>query len=659
MQKIEIIIISDESLKNTAFGSLATCKNIHKFLLDLYPNIRMTICSNEFDLDAVVSRNPDLVLLTNKIMIDSCRKTIWLSEYFESNNINYTGSSKEVLKYDVNKTSSKLQILSHGIETAEFFTAIPDQYKSSEDIPIPFPLFIKPNNSANSDGIDSNSFVINFAGFQAKIKELYDIYQEPNLVEEYLPGREFTVSIINADTMLVAPIEIIAPLKDDLRILSKKIKSEDNEILRKITDINIYQKVSNIALSAFKALGARDFGRIDIKMDAHERCYFIEANLTPGMTKGSSYFPKSYELNSLLRYDEVLNLIIRSAIKRQPISKYHKSNKINKYIEIVMIEGDIKQTNIAIDIDAEVILNILSKAYEKVVISIIRNKEDLDDLMKKKPDLVFSGVKYFTFCNHLGKDEIIWLNDYLDDHNISYIGSNRKALENEYDKSVAKDIIRKSNINTADFFTSCPGEYKNKESLPVNFPLFIKPITGGDSRGIDQDSIVNNFEDFEKKVSSINKNQKSNSLIEAYLSGKEYSVAIIEDHLKNSISAMPVEIAPNCQPQKHSILDFDTKIKDAEQVIAVLNLEIHEKISALAIIAFKALNGRSFGRIDIKMDDFGVPYFMEANFMPGLKKGYFYRACFLNQNMSYEQMILMIADTGLFSKKLQNNRLGV
>ena len=659
MQKIEIIIINDESLKNTAFGSLKTCINVHKFLLDLYPNIRMTICSDEFDLNEVINRNPDLVLLTNKIMIDSFGKTIWLSEYFESNNINYTGSCKEVLKYDINKTSSKLQILSHGIETAEFFTAIPDQYKSSEDIPIPFPLFIKPNNSANSDGIDSNSFVINFAGFQKKIKELHDIYQEPILVEEYLPGREFTVSIINADTMLVAPIEIIAPLKDDLRILSKKIKSEDSETLRKITDINIYQKVSNIALAAFKALGARDFGRIDIKMDAHERCYFIEANLTPGMTKDSSYFPKSYELNSLLRYDEVLNLIIRSAVKRKPVLGYQKPNKINKYIEIVMIEGDIKQKNIAIDIDAEVILNILSKAYEKVVISIIRNKEDLDDLMKKKPDLVFSGVKYFTFHNHSGESKIIWLNDYLDDHNISYIGSSRKALENEYDKSVAKDIIKKSNINTADFFTSHPGEYKDKESLPINFPLFIKPIIGGDSRGIDQDSIVDNFEAFQSKVSSISKNQKSDSLIEVFLPGKEYSVAIIENHLKNSISAMPVEIVPNSQPQKHPILDFDAKTKDTEQVIAVLNLEIHDKISALAIIAFKALNGRSFGRIDIKMDDLGIPYFMEANFMPGLKKGYFYRACFLNQNLNYEQMILMIADTGLFSKKAQNKRLGV
>ena len=76
------------------------------------------------------------------------------------------------------------------------------------------------------------------------------------------------------------------------------------------------------------------------------------------------------------------------------------------------------------------------------------------------------SLKYFIFQNHSGESKIIWLNDYLDDHNICYIGSNRKALENEYDKCIAKDIMQKSNINTADFFTSYPGEYKNKKSLP-------------------------------------------------------------------------------------------------------------------------------------------------------------------------------------------------
>jgi len=50
------------------------------------------------------------------------------------------------------------------------------------------------------------------------------------------------------------------------------------------------------------------------------------------------------------------------------------------------------------------------------------------------------------------------------------------------------------------------------------------------------------------------------------------------------------------------------------------------------------------------MDSSGVPHFIDANLMPGLRKGYFYRSCLLNLNMSYEQMILTITDNGLSSK---------
>jgi len=49
------------------------------------------------------------------------------------------------------------------------------------------------------------------------------------------------------------------------------------------------------------------------------------------------------------------------------------------------------------------------------------------------------------------------------------------------------------------------------------------------------------------------------------------------------------------------------------------------------------------------MNDKGIPYFMEANLMPGLRKGYFYRACVLNLGMTYEDMIFTIANTGLSS----------
>ena len=63
--------------------------------------------------------------------------------------------------------------------------------------------------------------------------------------------------------------------------------------------------------------------------------------------------------------------------------------------------------------------------------------------------------------------------------------------------------------------------------------------------------------------------------------------------------------------------------------------------------AFAALGGKSLGRIDIKMNEQGEAYFIEANLMPGLRKGYFYRACRLNLDLSYPEMILLIARNGL------------
>ena len=64
-------------------------------------------------------------------------------------------------------------------------------------------------------------------------------------------------------------------------------------------------------------------------------------------------------------------------------------------------------------------------------------------------------------------------------------------------------------------------------------------------------------------------------------------------------------------------------------------------------MSFRALKGKSFGRIDFKMDHLGNPHFIEANLMPGIRKGYFYRSCLLNLNMNYEDMILKITANGL------------
>jgi len=326
-------------------------------------------------------------------------------------------------------------------------------------------------------------------------------------------------------------------------------------------------------------------------------------------------------------------------------------NKANKSIEIVVVPnfGDVNahQDNVGIILEEKKILRILSNRYKNVLITEINSEEDLEKLAIRKPDLVFSGVKYFHFNNRN-----IWLNDYLEMYDIPYIASSKAALDNESDKNRAKKIMQKAKIKTADFFITTPGEYKTLLSIPIAFPLFIKPVTGGDSRGIDANSIVYDFLSFKAKVLDIKLKHNLPSLVEKYLPGKEYSVGIIEDSVNGNLRAMPIEIVVKKNMNGHRILDFDVKKDDEERVIIVTDIKIFNKLSKLAKASFKALGGKSLGRIDIKMNHRSVPHFIEANLMPGLRKGYFYRSCLLNLNMSYEQMILTVADNGLSSQRI-------
>ena len=348
----------------------------------------------------------------------------------------------------------------------------------------------------------------------------------------------------------------------------------------------------------------------------------------------------------------IIKDITEQKIKKTGLVLPFKKNifqiKINKSIEIVIVhnpgEKNFHQDNVGIILEEEKILKILSKRYADVSITKINNKKDLDKLLKRKPDLVFSGVKYFNFNN-----EKVWLNDCLETYDIPYIASGREALANESDKNIAKKLILKAKIKTADFFVTNPGDYKSESSLPISFPLFIKPIKGGDSRGIDCNSVAYNFSSFTKKVLEIRRKHNLSSLVETYLPGKEYSVGIFQDSINGTLQAMPVEIVIKKNKNGHCILDFNVKKDDEEKVIAVTDLKIFKKISKLAKESFKALGGKSLGRIDIKMSHRGVPHFMEANLMPGLRKGYFYRSCLLNLDMNYEDMIFNIANTGLSS----------
>jgi D-alanine-D-alanine ligase len=309
------------------------------------------------------------------------------------------------------------------------------------------------------------------------------------------------------------------------------------------------------------------------------------------------------------------------------------------------------------------VYNALIKKYTHVNLNIIRTKSDLDEIIYRKPDLVFSGIKYVTF-NRLeitkNRADKIWISEYMEEAGINYTGSEKDAIELEFSKDAAKKRVEEFGINTAPYFVAKPGMYKSANELPIVFPLFIKPLSEGDSKGIESDSIIYDFNNYQKKVKDIYTLFKQSALVEKFLSGREFTVSILGSDSNGEPIANPVEIILTDKNSDNNFLGYKIKKEKIQTLIAIEDEDIYKNINSIAKNSFIALGARDYGRIDIKMDDKGCPYFLEANLVPGMRQNpndikcsFFPRACFINTNITYQETVHKIAEIAF--NRIENN----
>lgn len=329
---IEVIATDIADLAMMGFGSVKNCRSVYNALIEKYTHVNFNIIRTKSDLDEIIYRKPDLVfsgikyVIFNGLEIKKNREDkIWISEYMEKAGINYTGSEKDAIELEFSKDAAKKRVAEFGINTAPYFIAKPGMYKNANELPVNFPLFIKPLLEGDSKGIGSDSIVYDFKSYQKKVQDIYTIFEQSALVEKFLSGREFTVSILGSDSNgepIVNSVEIILTDKNsDNNFLGYKIKKEKIQKLIAIEDEDIYKSIGSIAKNAFIALGARDYGRIDIKMDDKDCPYFLEANLIPGMRQHPndikcSYFPRACFINTNITYQETVHKIAEIAFNR-------------------------------------------------------------------------------------------------------------------------------------------------------------------------------------------------------------------------------------------------------------------------------------------------------------------------------------------------------
>ncbi len=314
--------------------------------------------------------------------------------------------------------------------------------------------------------------------------------------------------------------------------------------------------------------------------------------------------------------------------------------KTNKHIEIVRSsQSGLSSLSLA---SSQMILAVLKRHYTTAGVTTVNNQADLQALVAKQPDLVFMGMKYLP-----GPAGPIWLSSFLDQHDIPHTGSSQSAIQFELNKSLAKRRVLEAGLKTA-----CFEVIKNHQSptdIGLSFPLFVKPTSLGGGEGIDEASVVNNLPQLAAKVAALQQRYSTDVLIEEYLPGREFSVAILKDKVSHEFMAMPLELVAPANSLGDCFLSQSIKSLDQETFLPVAESAIRTQVTNLALEVFTALGARDYGRIDIRLDAKGEPHFLEANLIPSLLRDYgnFPKACWLNIGMDYQTMILHIVDLGL------------
>ncbi len=241
-------------------------------------------------------------------------------------NIPFSGSDSITTGICHDKSRCKEILSYYGIPNAKFFIA---DKKVNGNVTI-FPKFVKPLHEGSSKGIYNSSVARNIDELNSEIERITEVYKQPALVEDFISGKEFTVSMLgNGNNLKVLPIVEIN--LDEVpegfnKIYSYEVKwffdTRENQLdifkCPAEIDKSVYNRIEKICMETFRVLRLRDWARIDVRLDNNGTPNIIEINPLPGILPDpadNSCYPKAAR-HAGMDYDAMLNAVLDEALKR-------------------------------------------------------------------------------------------------------------------------------------------------------------------------------------------------------------------------------------------------------------------------------------------------------------------------------------------------------
>lgn len=231
----------------------------------------------------------------------------------EAYRIPYTFSDPLTLTIALHKGMAKRVVRDAGVHTPPFVIAAEIGSCAEADRVLRYPLFAKPIAEGTGKGVNALSRVDDPGALRSRVGELLTRYNQPVLIEEYLSGRECTVGLVGSGAMArvlgVMEIELLPQAEAGVYSYTNKEASEELVQYRLIEDA-FAQDAAQVALSAWRVLGCRHAGRLDVRADRDGRAAFIEVNPLAGLHPTHSDLPMMAAMKGI-EFTELIGMIMK------------------------------------------------------------------------------------------------------------------------------------------------------------------------------------------------------------------------------------------------------------------------------------------------------------------------------------------------------------
>ncbi|MDH3523674.1 MAG: hypothetical protein OES32_08820 [Acidobacteriota bacterium] len=556
------------------------------------------------------------------------------------------------------KPTGKRLLHERGIRTAAFRVVRCIEDAAAVDLPLP--LFAKPVSEGSSKGIHLDSLVTSPEQLVAVCERLLTTHQQSVLVEQFLPGREFTVCVIGsaaaAEVLGVTEI-VVDPEASHSYSLEVKSADDYHSIVqyRLCREPELAAECRKLALDAWRALRGRDAGRVDIRLDAEERPNVLEINPIPGLRRTDSDFTITTSLLGI-SYEELLARIMASLHTRLDLPAPRRPRPRTRARGRRLAGEPVTQGRCAVWfadpakmtendelealVQSETLMTSLQALGWEVVLASAPSRsldESVRRLLDSRPDVVFNMLEE--------TDGVFALNNLpayaLETLGLPYTGCSGDAIALTTDKTATKAVLRAAGLPTPDWITTAYSAIESDHDAG----FLIKPARADASTEIDENRLrLVDGSDRAREMLSTLPPAAHGWFAEAYVHAREFNISVLEIDGRPQVLPLAEMLFLDYPPEKPRIVGRQAKWNPSsfeyghmERAFSVDDEDpaLAARLRQLTLGCWQLFELAGYARVDFRVDADAHPWILEVNCNPSIAPDAGFVAAAARAGMSY------------------------